>query len=74
MKETFRIRQLKEEKKFPDDGKITKHITIQKGEHTKNMSFRNTWVSAVLNIFEINEAERFKETAGLKINSSPRAD
>ena len=35
----------------------------------ENMSFRNTLVSAVLNIFE-----RFKETAGLKINSSPRAD
>lgn len=36
----------------------------------KNMSFRNTWVSVVLNIFEISETERFKETAGLKINTS----
>lgn len=30
------------------------------------MSFRNTWVSVALNIFESSKTERFKETAGLK--------
>lgn len=39
--------------------------------HTKkSMSFRNTWVSVVLDIFEISEAESSK-TAELEINSSP---
>lgn len=64
---------MKEEKKVPDERKITKCVTNSKGRaHThKNVSFRNTWVSVLLDIFEISKAERFKETAGLKINVSP---